>query len=292
MKSTVSLMAIALLALGPVTFAQAQSSPARSTSTTAATTKSTLPATTSKSTSPAASKASTSPATTTSATPATSSTTTSSAAPATARTDVYHVLFIKAAAGKATQEADNLKQPDPTAPMPGHSLLLRHQDGDSWDYALIQHLGTKATVDAARPAPSPGVRDLSDWHNDTFVSGPSWAEFSKAMGIDESANKTKTVGSAYVISVYRPAAGHRDQLEKMLGAAPSAGDTSSGNVLMQHLEGGPWTFLTIARYNSWQDYATNQSNSVASTNKNEGGWFQLREHTSFHNDTICDRIAP
>jgi hypothetical protein len=140
--------------------------------------------------------------------------------------------------------------------------------------------------------PSPSVRDLSDWHNDTFVNGPSWAEFTKAMGIDESAEKSKTAGSVYVISVYRPAAGHRDQLEKMLGEPPASGDTSSGNVLMQHLEGGPWTFLTIARYNSWQDYGTNESHSVARTGKNEGGWFQLREHASFHNDTLTDRIFP
>ena len=214
----------------------------------------------------------------------------SSPSPQIARTDVYHVHFTKAAAGKATQLADNLKKPDATAPFPGHALVLRHQDGDSWDYAVIQHMGTSATVDAARPAPSPGVRDLSDWHNDTFVNGPSWAEFTKAMGIDESGDKSN--GSAYVISVYRPIAGHRDQLEKMLSEPPSAGDTSAGNVLMQHLEGGPWTFLTIARYKSWQDFGTNESNAVASTNKNEGGWFQLRELVSFHNDTVCDRIAP
>jgi hypothetical protein len=48
-------------------------------------------------------------------------------------------------------------------------------------------------------------------------------------------------------------------LEKMLSEAPSAqNDTSAGNVLMQHLEGGPWTFLTIARYNSWEDFASGE----------------------------------
>jgi hypothetical protein len=283
MKSTVSFMAIAFLALGPVTLVQAQSPLPKRTSTSPAASK---PA------SPAASKPSTSPATSTSLTSPTTSAATSVAAPPSARTDVYHVHFTKAAAGKATQLADSLKQPNPNTPMPGHALVLRHQEGDSWDYAVIQHMGTTATVAAARPAPSPSVRDLSDWHNDTFVSGPSWAEFTKAMGIDESADKTKTTGSVYVISVYRPAAGHRDQLEKMLGEAPNAGDTSAGNILMQHLEGGPWTYLTIARYNSWPDFATNESNSVARTSRNEGGWFQLREHTSFHNDTVCDRIAP
>src|SRR3984893_18552833 len=282
MKSTVSFMATAILALAPLTLAKAQTSPARK-----------PPLSSGASKSPGASKSSTSSTSPTAAASSTASpaaaSPAASAAPI-ARTDVYHVHFTHAAPGKATQLADNLKKPNTNTPMPGHALVLRHQEGDSWDYAVIQHMGTTATVDAARPAPSPGVRDLSDWHNDTFVNGPSWAEFTKAMGIDESGDKSNT--SAYVISVYRPIAGHRDQLEKMLSQPPGTGDTSVGNVLMQHLEGGPWTFLTIARYSSWQDFGTNESHSVAETSKGQGGWFQLREHASFHNDTLCDRIAP
>lgn len=285
MKSIVSFLAVALLALGPVTLLKAQTPATR-----AAKPSSTTPQSSPTNESIAAPKTS-KPSTATASSPSpASSAVAASPSPPAARTDVYHVHFTKAAAGKAIQLADNLKKPDTTTPFPGHVLVLRHQDGDSWDYAVIQHMGTSATLDAARPAPSPGVRDLSDWHNDTYVNGPSWAEVTKAMGIDEAGDKSRS--SAYVISVYRPIAGHRDQLEKMLSEPPGAGDTSVGNVLMQHLEGGPWTFLTIARYKSWQDFGTNESNAVASANKNEGGWFQLREHTSFHNDTVCDRIAP
>ena len=215
------------------------------------------------------------------------------AAPAGAgkRTDVYHVHFSKAALGKAAQLGDWLKTPDPKAPMPGHFVVLRHQDGDAWDYVAIEHLGTKASVEAAGTAVPPDKRDLSEWHNDTFVNGPSWEEFTRAMGID-SDSAAKTSGSVYVVSVYRPAPGHRDGLEKMLSETPQPPDTSTGNVLMQHLEGGPWTFLTIARYNSWEDYATGEKNNVAQTNKKEGGWFRLRDHTNFHNDTLTGRIAP
>lgn len=209
-----------------------------------------------------------------------------------ARTDVYHVHFAKAALGKAAQLGDYLKAPDPKAPMPGHYLTLRHQSGDAWDYIVIEHLGTKATVDAAgNPAP-PSARDLGDWHNDTFVNGPSWAEFARAMGIVEQ-SAAKTAGSVYVVSVYRAAPGHRDQLEKMASEPPGgANSTSAGIVLMQHLEGSPWQYLSVVRYNSWQDFATNESNSAAQTSKGQGGWFQLREHAAFHNDTITDRIAP
>jgi len=208
------------------------------------------------------------------------------------RTDVYHVHFAKAALGKAVQLADWLKTPDSHNPMPDHFIVLRHQDGDAWDYVVITHLGPKASVEAAGTAVPPDKRDLSAWHTDTFVNGPSWEEFTRAMGIDAD-SKSKTTGSVYSVSYYRPAPGHREQLEKMLGELPSATtDTTAGNVLMQHLEGANWTFLTIARYNSWDDFAKGEKNSVADTTKKDSFWSRLRDHTDFHTDTLTDRIAP
>src|SRR6201997_4414461 len=153
------------------------------------------------------------------------------------RTDVYHVHFTKAALGKAVQLGEWLKTPDQSNPMPDHFIVLRHQDGDAWDYCVITHLGPKATVEAAGTAMPPDKRDLSAWHTDTFVNGPSWEEFTRAMGIDKD-SKSKTSGSVYVVSYYRPAPGHRQQLEKMLSETPTGPtDTTVGNVLMQHLEG-------------------------------------------------------
>ena len=207
-----------------------------------------------------------------------------------ARTDLYHVHFAKAALGKAAEEAAFLKTPAPDSPMPGHFIVLRHQDGDDWDYVVIQHLGPSATVKANTPAPPANARDLNAWHTDTFAIGPSWADFTKAMGIGE--DSAKTTGSVYAVSVYRAAPGHRDELEKMLTEAPNQGDTVAGMVLMQHLEGAAWNYLGISRYNSWQDFATSESASVAMTNKGQGGWASLRDHTTYHADTIADRIAP
>lgn len=208
------------------------------------------------------------------------------------RTDVYHVHFAKAALGKAAQLGDWLKTPDPTNPMPDHFIVLRHQDGDAWDYVLITHMGPKATVEAAGTAVAPDKRDLEAWHTDTFVNGPSWEEFTRAMGIDGD-SKSKTTGSAYTVSYYRPAPGHRQQLETALSQAPNAStDTTAGNVLMQHLDGANWTFLTIARYNSWDDFAKDQKASVADTTKKDSPWSRLRDHTDFHTDTLTDRIAP
>ncbi|MGH9580228.1 MAG: hypothetical protein ACRD2R_04475, partial [Terriglobales bacterium] len=155
-------------------------------------------------------------------------------------------------------------------------------------YVVIEHLGPKTTVEAAGTPPPASARDLNAWHGDTFVSGPAWPEFVKAMGLGDNAGKT--AGSVYVVSTYRAIPGHRDPLEKMLSAAPGAGDKVAGTVVLQHVEGAPWTFLSITRYSSWQDFGASEANSVAQTAKGTG--VVAGVVTEFIPPTITDRLAP
>ncbi|HEX4666564.1 MAG TPA: hypothetical protein VH207_08185 [Chthoniobacterales bacterium] len=215
-----------------------------------------------------------------------SNTAKSSAAPK--RTDVYHVFVVKAALGKAKELQDWLKEPDPDHPN-AKAILLRHQDGDSWDYIAIEHIGAKATVEIGGTPMTPQQRMLTEWHNDTFVAGPTWSEFAKAMGLDGDA--AKTAGSVYVVSDYRAAPGHRDELEKMLSES-TPGDTASGNVLFAHIEGASWNFLAVVRYDNWERFAEGEKTSTSQTNKGEGGWFELRNQCALHHDTLTDRIQP
>ena len=173
--------------------------------------------------------------------------------------------------------------------MPGHSVMFRHQDGDSWDYCVIQHMGTKATVEIAATTPpaAAATRDASDWHTDTYVSGPAWADFAKAMGINEGAGKS----AVYIVSVYRAIPGHREQLDTALSTA-TPGDPVAGTVVMQHLDGAAWTFLGMARYATWDDFVKSETSSAADQAKATGAWNQLREHSSYHTDTLTDRIMP
>lgn len=209
-----------------------------------------------------------------------------------ARTDIYHVHFANAAVGKAQDLAEFLKKQAPDSPMPGHFIVLRHEDGDSWDYCVIEHLGTKATVDANRPATPTNQAGAYAAHTDTFAAGPSWAEFSKQLGVDDAAKTTG--GSAYVVSMYRTAAGQRDALDKFLNEPPDrTTDSSAGRVTLQHLEGAAWNFVSVQRWNSWADYAKDNVASIAQMGRNQqGGWFKLRSMVSYHTDTLCDRIAP
>lgn len=196
--------------------------------------------------------------------------------------DVYHIHFNKAAPGQAEALGARLKTPDPKAPMPDHLLVLRHQEGDDWDYCVIEHLGAKATVDSGGSPVPPAARDQSAWHTDTFAAGPSWAEFARAMGI----GAAEADGSAiYVVSVQRALPGHRDQLEKLL-RNPAPSKVPSGNVVLQHLEGGPWNFLTLTRYNSWADFAKEQATPAGTA----GQWDDVRMHSASHHDTIADRV--
>jgi hypothetical protein len=209
--------------------------------------------------------------------------------PSSGNTDVYHVHFTKSAMGQSAAHAKNLTTPDPKAAMPDHFIVLRHQQGDDWDYVVIRHLGTKTSVEVT-PTPPAATRDLSSWHTDTFAAGPSWAEFSKAMGVGEQAKGT--AGSVYSVAVWRATPGHRDQLEQQLKQTDPSQKVQTGRVLLQHLEGGPWNYLAIERYNTWQDFATEQSASAANIGSGKDSWSLIREHSSWHHDTLADRIAP
>lgn len=200
-------------------------------------------------------------------------------------TDVYHVLFVKAAPGQAAAVAKELQELDPKDPMASHYLLLRHQEGDDWDYCIIQHLGAKATVDvaSARPNPPPTMA----WHTDTFVSGPSWPEFTRALL--PQASDGKAPGSIYIVAVHRAAPGHRTQLIDLLKQGTPGAKVPISSVMLTHLEGGSWQVLNIDRYNSWQDLGTDRAAGMSTT---EEGWLEFRQHSAYHVDTIADRVMP
>lgn len=199
-----------------------------------------------------------------------------------ANTDIYHVHLAKAAPGQAAALGKFLSEPDKTSEMPDHFVVLRHQEGDDWDYAVIQHMGPKTTLTITPPPP--GSTELRAWHTDTFVTGPSWAEFMKQMGIGGPGKP----GAVYTVGVHRAVPGHRAELEKALNA-PAAAKVPTGTIFMQHLEGSDWQFLTITRYDSWQDFATDRATADPAA---AGGWADIRQHSAFHRDTIADRIHP
>ena len=197
-------------------------------------------------------------------------------AAAPADTDVYHVMFVKAAPGQAAAEATELLKQDPKDPLASHILLLRHQEGDDWDYCLIQHLGPRATV-SITPAAAPTPPATRAWHNDTFASGPSWAEFSRLM--------LGAPASVYIASVHRAVPGRRAQLLATLNAPSAVNKVPVVHLTLTHMEGGAWQFFSLDRYNSWQDLGADRAANIGGT-----GWAETRVNSAFHTDTIADRV--
>jgi hypothetical protein len=198
--------------------------------------------------------------------------------------DVYHVHFAKAALGQAKALENELKKQDPKAPMPGHYLVLRHQDGDDWDYLVIEHLGQKFTIDPGEYKPAPaGAPAAGAWHTDTFAAGPSWDVFAKEMGLG--ADSAKRAGSVYVVATWRAAPGHRQELAKILTAGNASSKVQTGSALLRHMEGSSWNFLALDRFNSWQDYATSEAETQDAL-----GWYEIRNHAVWHHDTLTTRV--
>jgi hypothetical protein len=48
------------------------------------------------------------------------------------------------------------------------------------------------------------------------------------------------------------------------------------------------TNAALERYNSWQDFATAQ----ADPGSRGDGWAVVRQYSTYHHDTLADRIAP
>ena len=212
------------------------------------------------------------------------------------RTDLYMVHFVKAAPGRATDLINGLKVAPSDAAMPTHMLILRHVDGDDWDFALIQHLGPKTTIDASAPIGPPAQRELRTWHTDTYALGPSWAEFSKAMGIGQAQAGAAAAGKdVYVLSDYRGAAGHRVQLEDTLKKVAASSARPADTVLLQHRDGSPWDYVYITRYDGFKDYAAQQEDPEAEARGRRAGLTQdagleIRQHMASHHDTIAVRV--
>ncbi len=196
-----------------------------------------------------------------------------------APTDVYHVMFVKAAPGQTAALEKELLQQDPKDPMASHFVLLRHQEGADWDYCLIGHVGTKASVEIT-PLPAAAATATRAWHDDSFAAGPSWPQFQKAMGLAAAGSPV------FVVGTQRAVPGHRDQLLQALNRTDPASKVPVSNLILTHVEGGSWQFLTLSRYNSWQDFAADRAGAAGGA----AGWHEVRQHSASHSDTIADRV--
>jgi hypothetical protein len=200
--------------------------------------------------------------------------------------ELYHIHVAKAAPGKLQQLIDAYNNgPAPAADEPQVTpIMLRHREGSEWDLITITPLGKQATISAAPPPQAildfnQRVAPLIDWHSDTFALGPSWAVVQKALVVAKGE-------PVYIVTDYRSLAGHRAQLRQVLdrGALPDR------SVMFAHIEGAPWNFLGVTRYDSWAEMGAPGPQPAAGTAPQDQG-MSMREHLAVHHDTIAVYIS-
>jgi hypothetical protein len=226
--------------------------------------------------------------------------TTQQPSPSAQATDVYHITAVRAAPGKAQDLLKLLTAPPSgpsSIPEPDFEVLFQHRDGYEWDFLGVQHMGQSMTM---RPPATPAgpasaatpFSQLVAWHADSFAAGPALAEFRRVLALEGSSANERAV---YVITDYLPAAGHRAELRQLLDQI--AGEAPGRSVTLTHMEGAPWTYLTVQRYDSWHQLADETEPSTSTTSSASAGrgqsprFFQLREHMALHHDTYASAVA-
>ncbi len=200
--------------------------------------------------------------------------------------ELYHIHVVNSAPGKLTELIDAYKNaPGPEAGEPQVTpIILRHAQGGEWDLIVITPLGKQTTITAS--APTKAVQEynqrlapLSNWHGDTFVVGPAWSVVQKLL--------VPAKGEPiYQISDYRSLPGHRAQLQKVLNDGPAA----ARSILFAHVEGAPWNFLSITRFDSWAELGA-PPQPAAGTATPQAQGLAIRDHMAVHHDTIATYVS-
>jgi hypothetical protein len=204
--------------------------------------------------------------------------------------ELYHVHFVKAAPGKLVEMIDAYVNAPADPQAPGPPVILRHREGDDWNLMVLRPVGAEMTLRASPPPADlqqflTKTRGLRGQHNDTIAIGPPWAEARKLLG--EGGAEASGAGGVYVVSVFRSLPGHRTELEGVLQkiAAEEPGRT----LTLQHLEGAPWEYVTITRYDSWTTFGESEQKAGAQAPGPTA--LALGEHLAEHRDTIAQRVT-
>jgi len=202
--------------------------------------------------------------------------------------ELYHVHVVKAAAGKLSDVIDAYS--NGPAARPGDPqvapVILRHREGGEWDLMVITPHGKDHTLSADTPpaevqAFNQKIIPLSDWHGDTFAVGPPWESVQKAILPARGAQ-----GTVYVVTDLRALTGHRQGLRQTLDRI---GQQAPGRTaLFAHVEGAPWNFLTITRYDSWADLGQQQTGQ---SSQQQDPSLDLRRDMAVHHDTVATYVG-
>lgn len=204
---------------------------------------------------------------------------------------IYRVSVFRAAPGQLR----NVEKLLTSTPAPGSdsgdvAVVFRHRQGHEWDFMTVEHMGAQATISVAGGPPAQPDSPLSQsvaWHGDTYAAGPPLEEFRRALNLTGTATQGGAPTGVYVVADFMAAVGHRGGLRQVLDKI--AAETPGRTITLSHVQGAPWNFLTITRYDSWRQFADEEEATDAKASKDAASdrGAELREHLALHHDTFA-----
>jgi hypothetical protein len=224
-----------------------------------------------------------------------------SLATAPADSTLYNTVLIQAAPGRLLETVEYVQSTlslyDATGePRP---VLMRHAQGDHWDLMLLVPMGSSlgdyfapARV-AARERAGLGrayeqrLRELSQWREETVVSGPALAVL-----------RSQVATNGYFhAEMFVARAGQQDALrrEREMENAMLAATDQPTNLIFSRVFGGPWDSFTLGFYRDLKHYAEGSRGTPADDDAaaRKAGFASrahvaqtLRELINSHHDTI------
>jgi hypothetical protein len=201
---------------------------------------------------------------------------------------IYRVSVFRAAPGQAGNVEKLLAStPAPGADAGDFAVVFRHRQGHDWDFMTVEHMGPETTLRLPSGTAAQGDSPMSQsvaWHGDTYAAGPSLEEFRRVLNLQGASGQTGAgTAGVYVVSDYMATAGHRGQLRQVLDKI--AAEARDRSVTLSHVQGAPWNYLVIRRYDSWAQFAQEEEKAAAQGATDRG--LELREHLAIHHDTLA-----
>lgn len=214
---------------------------------------------------------------------------------------LYSTVLIQAAPGRINEEAEYLQSRLAAYDVAGEPrpLMIRHSQGDHWDFMLIVPMGRsmgeyfaparmaareRAGLGAAYEAK---LRELSQWREETVVSGVP-VETLRAL-VD--ANGYAHVEMMVAVGGKQAALHKEREMENAMLAASG----QPVNLIFDRVFGGPWDSYTVGFYKDLKHYAEGSKGSAADNEAaaRSAGFASraavgqtMRELISTHHDTL------
>lgn len=159
---------------------------------------------------------------------------------------LYRVTWLRAGPGRLLDLVAHMKQAAARGSGPSRSLVIRHSQGDQWDFMVLAPAGSYgahfASPDAVLPlAPA----ELVAWQEDEFVRGPDiW----KIDGFESA--------RLFHVEMFNALAGRTAELvrEREMENAYLGAVGRPVNAIFRRELGASWDVFTIGAYRDWRHY--------------------------------------